>query len=111
MKHEEEMQLLREENRSLREQLAQRDARIQPLESLLQQQAAVMQQMQEQIVSLTQQVKLLQERQAKTATIAACPPLLTVSRARQKVCARKAQRNRVGKRDIGERACTGRRPR
>jgi transposase len=67
MKHEEEMQLQRE-------QLTQRDARIQQLESLLQEQSALIQQMQEQIVSLTQQVKSLQERQAKDSHNSSLPP-------------------------------------
>jgi len=44
---------IEEENQRLREQLAQRDERIQQQETLLCQQSLLMQQMQEQIAGLT----------------------------------------------------------
>lgn len=71
---EEERIHLREENQSLRDQLAQRDERIQHLETALEQQHVLIEQMQEQIGSLTQQVKSLQERQAKDSHNSSLPP-------------------------------------
>ncbi len=71
---EEERMHLREENTFLHEQLAQRDERIQQLEAALDQQHVLTQQMQEQIGSLTQQVKALQERQAKDSHNSSLPP-------------------------------------
>lgn len=71
---EEEQLHLREENKYLREQLAQRDERIQQLETALEQQHVLMQRMQEQIGSLTHQVKSLQERQAKDSHNSSLPP-------------------------------------
>src|SRR6266699_2966102 len=56
-----------EENQRLREQVAQRDERIQ-------QQRLLMQQMQEQIAALTQQVKDLQDRLAKDSHHSSLPP-------------------------------------
>src|SRR6266702_3451765 len=63
-----------EENQRLREQVAQRDARIQQQETLLSQQSLLMQQMQEQIASLPQQVKILQDRLAKNSRNSSLPP-------------------------------------
>jgi transposase len=63
-----------EEWNHLREQVAQRDARIQQLEATLEQQCVLMQQMQTQIRSLTQQVHTLQERQAKDSHNSSIPP-------------------------------------
>src|SRR6266581_3920813 len=63
-----------EENQRLREQVAQRDARIQQQETLLCQQSLLMQQMQEQIAALTQQVKDLQDRLAKNSHNSSLPP-------------------------------------
>jgi transposase len=74
MKLEEECQHLREENRFLRIQMAQRDERIQQLETALEQQQVLQQQMHEQNASLTQQVKALQERQAKDSHNSSLPP-------------------------------------
>jgi transposase len=74
MKLEEKCQHLQEENRSLREYVAQRDERIQQLESALEQQHVLMQRMQDQIGSLTQQVKSWQERQAKDSHNSSLPP-------------------------------------
>jgi transposase len=65
---------LREENQSLRDQLAQREERIQQLETALSQQTVLMQQMQDQMGSLTNQVKGLQERQAKDSHNSSLPP-------------------------------------
>src|SRR5579863_347528 len=58
---------LEEENERLREQVAQRDERIQ-------QQSLLIEQMQEQIVALTQQVKDLQDRLAKDSHNSSLPP-------------------------------------
>lgn len=74
MKREEDYQHLQEENRYLREQLAQRDERIQHLETALEQQHVLMQQMQEQIGNLTQRVTSLQERHAKDSHNSSLPP-------------------------------------
>src|SRR2546429_4389431 len=63
-----------EENQRLREQVAQRDARIQHLEATVDQQSHLMQQMQTHIDSLTQQVHALQERQAKDSHNSSLPP-------------------------------------
>jgi transposase len=63
-----------EERDHLREQVAQRDERIQQLEAALEQQHVVMQQMQTHIGSLTQQVQALQERQAKDSHNSSLPP-------------------------------------
>src|SRR6266581_3205548 len=60
-----------EENQRLREQVAQRDARIQQQETLLCQQSLLMQQ---QIAALTQQVKDLQDRLAKNSHNSSLPP-------------------------------------
>src|SRR5260370_2775327 len=65
---------LQEENQHLREQLAQRDERIQQQETLLCQKSLLMQQMQEQIACLTQQVKDLQDRLAKDSHNSSLPP-------------------------------------
>jgi transposase len=64
---EEELIFLREENKALREQLAQRDALIEQQQALLQQQA-------EQIGSLSQQLKALQDRLAKDSHNSHLPP-------------------------------------
>lgn len=58
---------MEEENQHLREQVAQRDER-------LQQQALLLQQMQEQIADLTHQVKGLQDRLAKNSHKSSLPP-------------------------------------
>jgi len=58
---------MEEENHHLREQLAQREERIQ-------QQRLLIEQMQEQIASLTQQVKDLQDRLAKDSHNSSLPP-------------------------------------
>jgi transposase len=58
---------MEEENQRLREQVAQRDERIQ-------QQSLLMQQMQEQIAGLTRQVKDLQDRLAKDSHNSSLPP-------------------------------------
>ncbi len=58
---------LEEENQRLREQLAQRDERIQ-------QQSLLIEQMQEQIAALTQHVKDLQDRLAKDSHNSSLPP-------------------------------------
>src|SRR6266852_2967720 len=63
-----------EENQRLREQVAQRDERIQQLEATLEQQSILMQQMQTHIGSLTQQVQVLQERQARDSHNSSLPP-------------------------------------
>src|ERR1700693_5600702 len=63
-----------EENQRLREQLAQRDERIQQQETLLSQQGLLMQQMQEQIATLTKHVKDLQDRLAKNSHNSSLPP-------------------------------------
>jgi transposase len=65
---------MEEENQRLREQVAQRDARIQQQDSLLCQQNLQIQQMQEQIGALTQQVKDLQDRLAKNSRNSSLPP-------------------------------------
>src|ERR1700694_4534919 len=65
---------IEEETQRLREQVAQRDARIQQQETQLCQQDLLMQQMQEQIAALTQQVKDLQDRLAKDSHNSSLPP-------------------------------------
>src|ERR1700694_1090709 len=65
---------LEEENQRLREQVAQRDERIQQQETRLCQQDLLMQQMQEQIATLTQHVKDLQDRLAKDSHNSSLPP-------------------------------------
>jgi transposase len=64
---EEELLSLREENKALRQQLAQRDALIEQQQALLQQQA-------EQMGSLSQQLKALQDRLAKDSHNSHLPP-------------------------------------
>src|SRR5205085_4655336 len=63
-----------EETQCLRDQVAQRDARIQQQDTLLCQQSLQMQQMQAQIAALTQQVKDLQARLAKDSHNSSLPP-------------------------------------
>src|SRR5947209_16890435 len=65
---------MEEEIQRLREQVAQRDERIQHQETLLCQQRLLMQQMQAQIACLTQQVKDLQDRLAKDSHNSSLPP-------------------------------------
>src|SRR5437868_11675994 len=65
---------IEEENQRLREQVAQRDARIQQQETQLCQQDLLMQQMHAQIAALTQHVKDLQDRLAKTSRNSSLPP-------------------------------------
>jgi transposase len=65
---------IEEERNHLREQVAQRDERIQQLEAALEQQHVLMQQMDTHIGSLTQQVHVLQERQAKDSHNSSLPP-------------------------------------
>jgi len=65
---------IEEENQRLREQVAERDERIQHLENRLCQQSGLMQQMQEQIAGLTRQVKALQDRLAKNSHNSSLPP-------------------------------------
>ena len=65
---------MEEENQRLREQVAQRDERIQQQDTELCQQRVLMQQMQEQIAALTQQVKDLQDRLAKDSHNSSLPP-------------------------------------
>src|SRR5437764_8908271 len=65
---------MEEENQRLREQVAERDARIQQQDSLLCQQRLQMQQMQAQIAALTQHVKDLQDRLAKDSHNSSLPP-------------------------------------
>src|SRR5437588_9953482 len=65
---------IEEENQRLREQVAQRDARIQQQETQLCQQDLLMQQMHEQIAALTQQVKDLQAGLAKDSHNSSLPP-------------------------------------
>jgi transposase len=65
---------IEEETQHLREQVAQRDARIQQQETQLCQQALLMQQMQEQIAALTQQVKDLQDQLVKDSHNSSLPP-------------------------------------
>src|SRR6266705_2494689 len=65
---------IEEENQRLREQVAQRDERIQQQEIQLCQQSLLMQQMQAQIATLTQQVKDLQDRLAKNSHNSSLPP-------------------------------------
>ena len=63
-----------EENQHLREQVAQRDARIQQQDTELSEQSLLIQQMQAQIAALTQQVKDLQDRLAKDSHNSSLPP-------------------------------------
>ena|SRR5437870_5719085 len=65
---------IEEENQRLREQVAQRDERIQQQETQLCQQSLLMQQMQAQIAALTRQVKDLQDRLAKDSHNSSLPP-------------------------------------
>src|SRR5438874_5619763 len=65
---------IEEETQRLREQVAQRDAKIQQQETQLCQQDLLMQQMQAQIAALTQQVKDLQDRLAKDSHNSSLPP-------------------------------------
>lgn len=63
-----------EENQHLREQLAQRDARIEQQDSLLLQQSLLIEQMQAQIAGLTQQAKGFHDRLAKNSHNSSLPP-------------------------------------
>jgi transposase len=65
---------IEEENQYLREQVAQRDARIQQQETQLSEQSLLMQQMQAQIAALSQHVKDLQGRLAKDSHNSSLPP-------------------------------------
>jgi transposase len=65
---------LEEENQRLREQVAERDERIEQQESRLGQQSLLIEQLQAQIASLTQHVKDLQDRLAKDSHNSSLPP-------------------------------------
>src|SRR5947209_7380860 len=65
---------MEEENQRLREQVAERDARIQHLETQLAEQHLLIEQIQEQMTGLTQQVKALQDRLAKNSRNSSLPP-------------------------------------
>jgi transposase len=68
------MKHLREENRVLREQLAQRDEIIQQQQGLLAEQKGLLQQMREQISGLGKQVKSLREQCSKNSHNSHLPP-------------------------------------
>jgi transposase len=63
-----------EENQHLREQLAQRDAKIEQQDSLLLQQSLLIEQMQAQIAGLSQQAKDFHDRLAKNSHNSSLPP-------------------------------------
>lgn len=65
---------LEEEHRALREHLAQREARIQQVETLLGEQQRLLQEMQGQVETLTRQVKEWQARLAKKSHKSSLPP-------------------------------------
>jgi transposase len=65
---------LEEENQRLREQVAERDERIEQQESQLGQQSLLIEQLQAQIAALTQHVKDLQDRLAKDSHNSSLPP-------------------------------------
>jgi transposase len=71
---EEELVSLREENKVLREQLAQRDALIQQQQVVLAEQHAVIQQHGEQMSRLSEQLKAVQNRLAKDSHNSHLPP-------------------------------------
>src|SRR5437588_5904205 len=100
---------IEEETQRLREQVAQRDARIQQQETQLCQQDLLMQQMQAQMAALTQQVKDLQDRLAKDSHNSSLPPPRIALCGSQKACAKRARRKPEGKRDTRERPCGFRR--
>src|SRR5258708_2562502 len=65
---------LEEENQRLREQVAERDERIEQQASRLGQQSLLIEQLQAQIVALTQHVNALQDRFAKNSHNSSLPP-------------------------------------
>src|SRR2546428_4093762 len=71
---EEELVYLREENKVLRDQLAQRDELIQQQQELLAEQNAVIQHHGEQMSSLSEQLKALRDRLAKDSHNSHLPP-------------------------------------
>jgi len=71
---EEELVYLREENKGLREQLAQRDELIQQQQARLSEQNALIQHHGEQMSSLSEQVKNLWDRQASDSHNSHLPP-------------------------------------
>jgi len=71
---EEELICVREENKMLREQLAQRDALIQQQQALLAEQNSVIQQHGKQMSRLSEQIKALQDRLAKDSHNSHLPP-------------------------------------
>ncbi len=71
---EEELTSLREEKKSLRAQLAQREERIHQLEAVVDQQNTLLKQLQDQMSGLTHQVKSLQERLTKDSHNSHLPP-------------------------------------
>jgi len=71
---EEELVYLREENKGLREQLAQRDEIIQQQQARLSEQNAVIQHHGEQMSSLSKQMKALRDRLAKDSHNSHLPP-------------------------------------
>src|SRR5438477_8021748 len=71
---EEELICVREENKKLREQLAQRDALIQQQQALLAEQNSVIQQHGKQMSRLSEQIKALQDRLAKDSHNSHLPP-------------------------------------
>jgi transposase len=70
----EELVSLREENRYLREQLAQRDKLIEQQQALLLEQTTVIQQHAEQISSLSQHLQAVQDQLAKDSHNSHLPP-------------------------------------
>src|SRR5438067_8016314 len=71
---QEELVSLREENKVLPEQLAQRDELIQQQQAVLAQQNAVIQQHAEQMSRLSEQMKALRDRPAKDSHNSHLPP-------------------------------------
>ncbi len=71
---EEGLLSLQEENKALREQLAQRDELSEQQQALLCEQNAVIQQQGEQMGSLSEQLKALQDRLAKDSHNSHLPP-------------------------------------
>jgi len=71
---EEELVALRQENKELREQLAQRDELIQHQQALLAQQNVVIQQHGEQMSRLSEQLKALRDRPSKDSHNSHLPP-------------------------------------
>ncbi len=106
---EEELVYLREENKGLREHLAQRDELIQQQQAVLSEQNAVIQHHGEQMSNLNEQLKALRDQLVKDSHNSHLPPSSDrFVRTPKSLRAIRAGRNLEGNQDTRDPACSSR---